>query len=80
MAEPEFTVRKSASYLPISTEMALDAGLISEEEARAQGWAPPPVVRAPLRWRIRYRLADLRDRVALARRVLAGHDVHEDCE
>jgi hypothetical protein len=80
--EPEITVHKLSVYVPISIEMALDAGLMTEDEARAQGWTgwPPPPPRPPWRRRVRGRLAEWRDRLALARRVLAGHDVHEDCE
>jgi hypothetical protein len=78
---PEFTVRKYPAYVPVSLEMALDCGLMTEAEARAQGWAPPPPP-APVPWRRRasWRVAELRERVALAWGVLAGGDIHEDCE
>lgn len=49
---PELIVRKFVAHVPVSMEMMLDAGAITEEEARAQGWTPPPpqpAVRAPLR-------------------------------
>jgi hypothetical protein len=79
--QPEFTVRKHSAYVPISTEMALDIGLISEGEARAQGWTPPPPP-PPAPWwsRARWLVAEFRERIALARRVLAGDDLHRDCE
>lgn len=46
-------VHRQSAYIPVSTELALDAGLITEEEARAQGWTPPPppTRRDRLRWR-----------------------------
>lgn len=84
MNEPTITVHKSAMYVPISTELALDYGLITEEQARAQGWTPappaPPVPRAPWWRRARWRPADWRERIALAWFVLRGGDMHEDCE
>lgn len=74
-------MQKMAAYMPISTELALDHGLITEEQARAQGWTPPPP-RPPAPWsrRLRWRLADWRERIKLARRVLAGEDIHGDCD
>lgn len=51
--QPTITVAKSAAYLMLSVDQQLDAGLITEEEARARGWTPPPPPsrRARLRWR-----------------------------
>ena len=50
---PHITVKRSIGFLQVSTEQALDAGIITEEQARAQGWTPPPPPsrRARLRWR-----------------------------
>lgn len=52
---PTITVTKSSAYLTLSVEQQLDAGLITEEQARAQGWTPyvpPPVPwHSRLRWR-----------------------------
>ena len=81
MDEPEITVHKYAAYIPVSVEMLMDAGLMTEDEARAQGWTPPPP-RPPVPWsrRLRSRLQDWRDRIKLARRVLAGEDIHGDCD
>lgn len=44
-------VRMMRGYLPVSLEQLVDAGAISEEEARARGWTPPP----PIPWRRRAR-------------------------
>lgn len=52
---PTITVTKSTGYLLLSLEQQLDMGLITEEQAREQGWTPyvpPPVSwRRRLRWR-----------------------------
>jgi hypothetical protein len=72
------TVHKHASYVPMSLEQLLDAGLITEAEARAQGWipyVPPPV---PWRSRLRWRWQAWRERTG--RKVggwLAGVDLSE---
>lgn len=53
-------VRKVAHFLPMSLEMAVDVGAITEEEARARGWVPlreRPQPRIPLRRRARWALA-----------------------
>jgi len=42
MSEPEITVHKIGAYVPVSVELLLDAGAITEEEAREMGWTPPP--------------------------------------
>jgi len=62
--ETEITVHKAHTYMPISTELAVDCGLITEEEARAQGWTPAP--RPPWRWRLRWRWELLRERAGRA--------------
>ncbi len=55
---PELHVTRHAAYLPVSIEMLLDAGAITEAEARARGWTPPP---RPSRWlRARWRWQDRR--------------------
>lgn len=69
-------VHKAVGYVEISTEMALDCGLITEEQARAQGWTPPP----PIPWwvRLRWRWSALRERAG--RRIggwIAGVDLTE---
>lgn len=49
-------VVKSSAYIPVSYEHLIDAGLMTEEEARARGWTPRPRPRIPwwrrLRWRV----------------------------
>ena len=72
------TVKRVSGYLPVSTEQLLDAGLITEEEARAQGWTPyvPP----PVSWhrRARWRWQAWRERAG--RKIggwLAGVDLTE---
>jgi hypothetical protein len=62
-ASEPLTVKKLAAYLPVSTEMAIDAGLLTEEEARARGWTPVPVARVPWWRRLRYRWSGLRNRL-----------------
>ncbi len=79
--EPEITVRKMSAYVPVSFEQAMDAGLMTQVEARAAGWVPPPPAPpTPWRMRARWRIADWRERIRLARRALAGDDLHEGCE
>jgi hypothetical protein len=59
---PTITVHKYSSYLMLSVDQQLDAGLITEEQARAQGWTPyvaPPV---PLSRRLRWRWQAWRER------------------
>lgn len=51
--EPTINVRKIGYTQTISTEAALYAGLITEEQARAMGWTPPP----PVPWLRRKRWA-----------------------
>lgn len=54
-SEPfDLTVLKLGVTMPVSTEMALDAGWITEDEARARGWTPPPPI--PRLRRLRYDL------------------------
>lgn len=81
-AEPQptitVTVTKSSAYLMLSVNQQLDAGLITEEQARAQGWTP--YVLPPVSWRhrMRFRWWEWRERVG--RRVggwLAGVDLSE---
>lgn len=70
------TVVKAACYVPVSFEQAMDAGLVTEEEARARGWEP--TVYRPTAWhrRLRYRIWRWRDAAALKLyRLVAGHDV-----
>jgi hypothetical protein len=53
VTEPTITVHKVSAIMPVSVEMLLDAGVITEEQAREQGWAPPPPMpwRRKMRWR-----------------------------
>ncbi len=71
-------VKQLAAYIPVSTEQALDAGLLTEEQARAQGWTPyvPPPV--PWHRRARWRWQAWRERAG--RKVggwIAGVDLSE---
>jgi hypothetical protein len=73
------TVHKATAYQPISLELAMDYGLITEEQARAQGWTPPPPPPpVPFRLRLRLRLSSLREWIG--RKVggwIAGVDLSE---
>lgn len=78
-AGPTITATKHAAYVPMSTEMAMDAGLLTEEEARARGWtpapAPPPI---PWRTRARWRWQSWRERAGRkVGRWIAGVDLSE---
>jgi hypothetical protein len=71
---PKMHVHMVRGYVPVSFEQLVDAGAISEEDARAQGWTPPPPV--PWRRRARWRWAAWRERAG--RRVggwIAGVDL-----
>lgn len=73
---PAITVHKHAAYLKLSTDQLLDAGLITEDAALAQGWTPPPP--PSRRSRLRWRWQAWRERVG--RKVggwLAGVDLSE---
>jgi hypothetical protein len=73
----DVTVRSISGYVPISIEMAMDAGLMTEAEARAQGWTPRPP-RPPIPWRIRARSRWLSWRDRTGRKIggwLAGVDL-----
>lgn len=52
--EAEREVHKWAAYVPVSTDQALEYRLITEDEARAQGWMP--WTRPPVSWWRRFRL------------------------
>jgi hypothetical protein len=72
------TVHKHAAYLPLSIEQQLDAGLITEEQARAQGWTPYVPTPLPWRTRLRWRWQAWRERTG--RKVggwIAGVDLSE---
>ena len=71
-------VKQHAAYLPVSTEQALDAGIITEEQARAQGWTP--YVLPPISWRSRLRFRWWEWRERTGRKVggwIAGVDLTE---
>ncbi len=75
-AAPSLTVHKVSAYVPVSLQQLVDAGAMSEAEARAQGWTPPP----PIPWhrRARWRWAAWRERAG--RKVggwIAGVDLTE---
>jgi len=75
---PTITVRKYSAYLPLSLEQQLDAGLITEEQARAQGWEPYVPPPTPWRSRLRWRWQSWRERTG--RKVggwIAGVDLSE---
>lgn len=77
--EPTFTVHKYAAYVPVSTELLLGAGAITEEQARAQGWTPPEPVKIRWRTRVRWRWQSWRERAG--RRIggwIAGGDLRDD--
>jgi hypothetical protein len=65
--QPQINVRRLAAFVPVSVEMLLDAGAITEEEARAQGWTPPrPRPPVPWRRRLRWRWSAWRERAGRA--------------
>jgi hypothetical protein len=71
----ELTVEKTGCIVPMSIEMAMDSGLITEEEARARGWEPTVYPPTPWHRRLRYRIWRWRDAAALKLyRLVAGHD------
>lgn len=78
--EPELIVRKASAYIQIPPELAMDMGLMTEEEAKAMGWKPPDPIVIPWRTRLRWRIGEWRGRVALAWSVLRGVDIHEGCD
>lgn len=53
--EPHIHVKKYGHVLPMSYEMAIDYGVMTEDEALARGWTPPPPL-PPLQWRRRLRM------------------------
>lgn len=58
-APEDVTIVKSSAVIPVSLELLMDSGAITEEEARARGWEPtvyPPIPRrVRLRWWINAR-------------------------
>lgn len=77
-ALPRIVVKRHTAVIPVSTEQALDAGLITEDEARAQGWTP--CVLPPLLWRHRVRRRWWEWRERFGRKVggwIAGVDLTE---
>jgi hypothetical protein len=76
--QPTITAHRVSAFLPMSTEQLLDAGLITEEQARAQGWTPyvPPPV--PWHRRARWRWQSWRERAGRkAGGWIAGVDLTE---
>lgn len=77
----ELTIEKTGCIVPVSLDLAMDYGLITEEEARARGWepyVPPPI---PWHARLRWRIAAWRMR--FGRRVgswIAGERLYNDDE
>jgi hypothetical protein len=75
------TVVKSAAYIPVSFEHLIDAGAMTEEEARARGWEPTVYPPIPRRVRLRWRITAWRMR--LGRRIgswIAGERLYNDDE
>lgn len=58
-APEDVTIVKTSAYIPMSIDLLVDSGAMTEEEARARGWEPtvyPPVPRRTrLRWWINAR-------------------------
>lgn len=69
---------RASTFIPISFEMAIGAGLMAEADAR-RGWTPPPALPAvPWRTRAHWRLASWR--MAAGWRIgswIAGMDLSE---
>lgn len=69
--QPHITVTKHSAYILASTDLLMDEGVIPDTRPPR----PPP----PWRTRLRWRLAALRDHVALrAYQFIAGHDPELD--
>jgi hypothetical protein len=74
----QFEVKRFYAYVPISTEMALDSGLITEDQARAQGWQPTTPRSIPWWRRLRWRWQSMREKAG--RRIggwIAGIDISQ---
>ena len=72
-APEDVTIVKSAAYLPISNELAMEYGLIPDTR--------PPAPPIPWWRRLRYRTWRWRDAAALKLyRLVAGHDPEVDCD
>jgi len=70
------TVNRSAACIPASLDLLVDSGAITEDEAIAQGWTPPPS--PTLGDRFRWRWQAWRERIG--RKIgskLAGVDLTE---
>lgn len=81
LSDFSLTVRKATAYVDVPVELALDYGLMTEAEARARGWSPPPTVRIPWCRRARWRWQAARER--WGRRIggwIAGIDLSESDE
>jgi hypothetical protein len=80
-APEDVTIVKSSAYIFVPFEHLIDAGEMTEEEARARGWEP--TVYPPIPWwrRLRWRISGLREVAALKLyRLVAGHDPEVDCD
>lgn len=76
-----WVVRKTRGYVPVSFEHLIDAGAMTEEEARARGWEP--TVYPPISWRTRLRRRITAWRMRLGRQVggwIAGERLYNDDE
>lgn len=49
---PGPTVKISSGLVPMTFEALIDLGAMTEDQARARGWQPPPRVRTPIRRRL----------------------------
>lgn len=75
---PTVTVKRMGYTLPLSLEQAVDAGIMTEEQAREAGWTP--YVLPPLLWRHRVRRRWWEWRERTGRKVggwIAGVDLTE---
>lgn len=76
-----FGIVKHGAVIPVSIELALDCGFITEEEARAKGWIPTVFPPVPWHRKLRWRISEWRDALALRLyRLVAGHDPEVDCD
>lgn len=71
-------VRKISYILPVSFELLIDSGAMTEAEAREQGWAPPAPVPIPRLKRLRWAWQDWR--YSHTPHIHLGPCDHEDCE
>ena len=72
--EPELFITKHVAHILVSEEMLMDCGVIPDTRP-----PPPPPPPVPWRRRLRWRLADARERAAArAYRLISGRSLPED--